>query len=147
MLRQSLASPLRSLYAGSAARTMLRQQVGQQVRMNSTVNTIVAKANGVVSLAKTAADETLYWSKVIAEVAKQVYLKEGLAPPSVETFKSTYLSFSQKFLSKLASPEAVIDSAKSIDRQTVYRYTAYGVQIVGFFSLGEVIGRRKLVGY
>ncbi|KAK9379238.1 mitochondrial ATP synthase g subunit-domain-containing protein [Kockiozyma suomiensis] len=143
MQRQSFSSPLRTLYGGAASRALLRQQV----RQNSTLSTIVARANGAVTLAKTTFDNTLYWSKVVAEVAKQAYLKEAMSPPSIETFKSTYISLYQSLLLKAKAPEELIAFVKSLNGKSILAYSAYGIQILGFFSLGEIVGRRKLVGY
>ncbi|KAK9449480.1 mitochondrial ATP synthase g subunit-domain-containing protein [Limtongia smithiae] len=147
MLRQSVSSPLRSLLtAGPFSRVLLRQQ---PLRNNSTVTNAVAKATAAVNTAKATTEEGIYWSKVISEVAKQVYLKEGFTPPTVSQFENTYKSLYEKFLPFVMSPETLVAQIKAVgvSGPTVLKYTAYTLQILGMFSLGEIIGRRKLVGY
>ncbi|KAK9477630.1 mitochondrial ATP synthase g subunit-domain-containing protein [Lipomyces japonicus] len=144
MLRQSF-SPLRSLYAQGPFRTIVRQQF--IARQNSTVANVTAKATAIATSAKGLVDVSIYWSKVIAELSKQVYLKEGFAPPTVAQFQTTFKNLYAKSLPYLLSPEAVIASIKSINLNSSFKFNAYFIQVIGAFSLGEIIGRRKVVGY
>ncbi|ODV97968.1 hypothetical protein PACTADRAFT_31383 [Pachysolen tannophilus NRRL Y-2460] len=117
------------------------------VRFNSTssrVSGITEKLNGLK-------DSTLYWSKVIAELSKQVYLKEGLSPPNTTQLQSVYKSLYESSLKLVENPKALLEYLKTvpdkITKNTVIEYSSYAIQLAGLFSLGEVVGRRKLIGY
>ncbi|CCC69409.1 hypothetical protein NCAS_0C04190 [Naumovozyma castellii] len=91
--------------------------------------------------------KSIYYGKVGAELSKEIYRKEGLTPPNVDEFKSVYaklLGLGKEYSKK---PTELLNMAKSLKKNDLLKYGSYGVQILGFFSLGEVIGRRKLVGY
>lgn len=75
------------------------------------------------------------------EVLKQVYIKENLAPPKgLDQLKSSY--------------HEILRNASSLNfwKQTIEsgdwkRLAIYGIEAVGLFSIGEMIGRRHIVGY
>ncbi|KAG7895548.1 hypothetical protein KL936_000256 [Ogataea polymorpha] len=77
--------------------------------------------------------------------------KEGLAPPSVAEIQQVYQGLYKKALEFAAQPKTSADGlikvAKSLSKEEYLRFGAYFIQIVGLFSLGEIIGRRQIVGY
>lgn len=97
------------------------------------------------------ANQATYWAKVSGEVAKQVYVKEGLAPPSVGEFQKVADCATKLAQQAAKDPRGTVatfvKTAEGQSKTDVLRYLAYFVQIVGFFSLGEIIGRRNVVGY
>ncbi|ODV82787.1 hypothetical protein CANARDRAFT_30578 [[Candida] arabinofermentans NRRL YB-2248] len=108
------------------------------------ISSYINKATGIANTA-------VYWSKVTLELGKQIYIKEGLAPPSVAELQSVYQSVYKQLLSIAKAPKPFLDSSvayvKTISKDEGLRYGAYFIQIVGLFSLGEMIGRRQIVGY
>ncbi|SCU89363.1 LAFA_0E17502g1_1 [Lachancea sp. 'fantastica'] len=104
-------------------------------------------ANGVVSKAQAYATKSIYYSKVVGELSKQVYLKEKLQPPSVGEFQSVYTSLYKQAVSMALKPKQSLSLFKNVQKDDLIKYGAYGVQLAGLYSLGEVIGRRKVVGY
>lgn len=92
-----------------------------------------------------------YWSKVIAELGKQIYVKEGYAPPSLAEFQNVYKQLfalgKTQFTKYSENPKALLDVYNAITRQHVLKYGAIGVQFAGLFALGEMIGRRHIVDY
>ncbi|VEU22491.1 DEKNAAC103687 [Brettanomyces naardenensis] len=96
-------------------------------------------------------DCAAYWTKVAGEVAKQVYLKEGLAPPKTTEFKQVYDDAINQGLSFIKNPKgystSLVRSSQNFTTNDIVKYTSYLLQILGFFALGEIIGRRQVVGY
>lgn len=92
-------------------------------------------------------NHAVYWAKVTGELGKQIYLKEGFAPPTVSQFQSVYQTVFNSVKSYAFKPQKVIDCAEAITKNDVLKYSAYGIQILGLFTLGEVVGRRNLIGY
>ncbi|KAI9216829.1 mitochondrial ATP synthase g subunit-domain-containing protein [Blastocladiella britannica] len=98
-------------------------------------------ANQVVSRAAAALEPVTYRIRVVGEVAKLVYKAERLAPPTQAT---------------LAEAQQVGQSLVQSVRQGAYKSwatadMAKGAVLAGeaftFFLLGEIVGRRNLVGY
>ncbi len=83
------------------------------------------------------------------EVSKQIYAKEGLAPPKLKDFEVVYKKLYQQALQYTQQPQKALDLTKNIKftKDNVYKYGAYAIQLLGLFSLGEIIGRRKVFGY
>ncbi|EDO14523.1 hypothetical protein Kpol_274p6 [Vanderwaltozyma polyspora DSM 70294] len=91
--------------------------------------------------------KTVYYGKVGLEISKQVYAKEGLQPPTVAQFKQVYNNAYKKGLEYVYEPKKVVSCAQKLQRKDLVKYGALGIQLLGFYSLGEIIGRRHLVGY
>ena len=94
-----------------------------------------------------ATEKTVYYGKVTAELSKQVYSKEKLQPPTLQDFKTVYSQIWKCGLERVTSPKAAANCISSAPMDVYLKCGAYGIQILGCFALGEVIGRRKLVGY
>ncbi|GMG19042.1 unnamed protein product [Ambrosiozyma monospora] len=108
-------------------------------------------ASSIADQATGALNSTVYWAKVSGEVAKQIYIKEGLAPPTISEFQKVYGEGLSQFLKFTKDPKdytlQVVGCAKSTSKDQWFRYAAYAVQIFGLFALGEIVGRRQIVGY
>ncbi|KAJ9081552.1 hypothetical protein DSO57_1013473 [Entomophthora muscae] len=83
-------------------------------------------------------EKTVYGAKVGAEVAKEVYTKEQMAPPTSEQLQQA-----SKELFALAKNTDI----QKITREDLLKAAYYGSQVYGFFLVGEIIGRFNIVGY
>ncbi|CAG8508055.1 1834_t:CDS:2 [Paraglomus occultum] len=116
-----------------------------QVRFASTTAAVAEKSGqvtkGVQNLAtKIAAlrKPILYNAAVVRELVKEVWKREDLSPPSLAQIEEAR-SYLQKTL-----------HWKHIKSLSLYDYARIGVrsaEVAGFFFIGEVIGRRSLIGY
>ncbi|EAU85024.1 hypothetical protein CC1G_04120 [Coprinopsis cinerea okayama7 len=82
----------------------------------------------------------LYNLAVARELAKQVYVAERLQPPTLDAVKAAYKSL----WSQVSSPAAIRQFAAS---GQVAQVGVYGLQAYTIFKIGEILGRRSLVGY
>ncbi|KAJ3375999.1 ATP synthase subunit G atp20 [Allomyces arbusculus] len=86
-------------------------------------------------------DPIIYYSKVVAEVAKQVYTKNNLQPPAMATMQEA-----QSIASSLA--KSVMQGAhKTWTKTDVQKGAVLAGEAITFFLIGEVVGRRSLIGY
>ncbi|WYZ44344.1 hypothetical protein EsH8_VII_000780 [Colletotrichum jinshuiense] len=100
----------------------------------------------------------IYYSRVGLELSKIVFRGQKMAPPPVTTFQTYF----QNALSALKNPNALLSSASStassaaakpasiasrINTATVAAGAVVAAECLGFFTVGEMIGRFKLVGY
>lgn len=110
-------------------------------KATNTVNSLVAKSTQLANCA-------VYWGKVSAEVGKVIYKKEGLAPPSQKDFQTLYES-ALKFAKSSQQQKKFLEDVAAFKptKECVVKAGVYGTQLLAFFSIGEVIGRRKVFGY
>lgn len=45
------------------------------------------------------------------------------------------------------SPEALLNSIRNVNRQQLATVGVVGAEVIGFFTVGTMIGRMKVVGY
>ncbi|KAG7090333.1 hypothetical protein E1B28_009453 [Marasmius oreades] len=78
---------------------------------------------------------------VARELVKHVYRAESLSPPtSIDTVRSAY----QTLWSRASSREYWVNAIRSGE---IARIGVYAVEAYGLYKIGEIIGRRSLVGY
>ena len=123
------------------------------------------RVNGIVDRVVGLQKPIVYWGKVSGEVAKQgsllcpgpgmliiVYLKEKMSPPSGQQFQETFEALRKqvenpnKIFSK-AMEYTNIAKVQEIGWQPIARAGLRGVELFGFFCVGEMIGRRSIMGY
>ncbi|KAH6634249.1 mitochondrial ATP synthase g subunit-domain-containing protein [Chaetomium sp. MPI-SDFR-AT-0129] len=94
----------------------------------------------------------VYYSKVFAEVAKLVFHGQKMSPPPASTFQTYF----QNLWKQLQTPGPFFSGlVESVNPQQVRNISraqlaAGGVllaECLGFFTVGEMIGRFKLIGY
>ena len=106
------------------------------------VGSLTSRVGGILgnlSAVQKFQEPVVYYSKVVGEVAKQVYLKEKMSPPNWETMQSSY-----KSLWGTVSKTSTFKSLSPVDGT---RIALYALEVYGFFVIGEMVGRRHLVGY
>lgn len=122
----------------------LRNYSSQAAKAQSIFTSVAQKSTA-------AAKVGLYYSKVFGELAKYVWLKEGLSPPSVaeiqKTFTSDLKALYASALKSSKSPAKLVEQAQGYTKDDYIRFGAYGIQFLGIFALGEIIGRRNIYGY
>ncbi|CAA7265698.1 unnamed protein product [Cyclocybe aegerita] len=150
----------------SLTRQTLRQRTLASRRFASTESTTQQKAQDVLAAAQKNASKAfesakklleplgekagqllgsykqplLYNLSVAKEIFKQIYVREGLQPPSLATVKEAYSSI----WAQVSNPAFAGNLIKSGD---LGRVGIYGLQAYGIFKIGEIVGRRSLVGY
>ncbi|KIJ91747.1 hypothetical protein K443DRAFT_685758 [Laccaria amethystina LaAM-08-1] len=82
----------------------------------------------------------LYNLSVTKEVLKQIYVAEALQPPTLSAVRQAYESIWYQVSRSGALGKLVRDGE-------VARVGIYGLQAYGIFKIGEIVGRRSLVGY
>lgn len=139
MFRQQLAR-------ASKASNMIRSSV----RFNSTnsaAENASSKVSGAVNMLNCVVSKTVFWGKVVGELSKQVYIKEGMAPPSSAQVKAVFELLQSQATAFVKHPEQAFNTIKDNAVPYAITFGVGAVQVVGLFSLGEIIGRRKIVGY
>ncbi|CAH0029508.1 unnamed protein product [Clonostachys rhizophaga] len=91
----------------------------------------------------------VYYSKVALELGKYVAQNQKMAIPSAATFQTFYQGLWQSIASGsiLRSPQNIINSVRNISVAQLATGGVIFAETLGFFTVGEIIGRFKLVGY
>ncbi|KAG6820816.1 hypothetical protein H0H93_011110 [Arthromyces matolae] len=85
--------------------------------------------------------EPLFYNfAVTREILKQIYRTEGLAPPSLNAIQTAYKSLWTN-VTNVAYLRQIVANGD------VARVGVYAVEAYGIFKIGEIFGRRSLVGY
>ncbi|KIM73295.1 hypothetical protein PILCRDRAFT_829234 [Piloderma croceum F 1598] len=83
----------------------------------------------------------MYNLSVTRELLKQVYIAERLQPPtSLSTIQSAYSTI----WARASNPEYWREAAKNGE---LARVGVYAIEAYGIFKIGEIFGRRSLIGY
>ncbi|ORZ14498.1 mitochondrial ATP synthase g subunit-domain-containing protein [Absidia repens] len=99
---------------------------------------IISCAQNLVSKAIALQKPIVYDAKVVGEIAKQVYTKEGMSFPTGAQFAEA-----QNFVKKNAN----VNALKSVTWNNVAKGGVVLAEIYTFFLIGEIVGRRNLIGY
>ncbi|KAF4125107.1 F-type H+-transporting ATPase subunit g [Geosmithia morbida] len=91
----------------------------------------------------------VYYSKVGLEVGKYIAHGQKMSLPSVATFQTYYRTFFESVKSGrfFKSPQAILQSIRSVSPLQLASGGVVLAELLGFFTVGEMIGRFKLVGY
>ncbi|KAK5992825.1 ATP synthase subunit g [Cladobotryum mycophilum] len=91
----------------------------------------------------------VYYGKVTAETAKLVFHAQKMAPPNAATFQSYYEALWNGLRSGtlIKSPQALIQQARNLSNAQLLAGGVIFAECLGFFTVGEMIGRFKLIGY
>ncbi|KIW90050.1 uncharacterized protein Z519_09481 [Cladophialophora bantiana CBS 173.52] len=113
----------------------------------------------VISFVESLIPPTIYYSRVGWELARIVFKNQQMAPPSVAQFQSYFqplinvfrnpasISSSASSAFKAVNPDAVLGTIRNANRSQLTTVGIIFAQVVGFFTVGEMIGRMKIVGY
>ncbi|KEY65138.1 hypothetical protein S7711_04228 [Stachybotrys chartarum IBT 7711] len=93
--------------------------------------------------------QVVYYSKVGLELGKLVAQGQKISIPSVATFQGFYQNLWTSIQNRtiLQSPQALIQQARSLNTAQLASGGVILAELLGFFTVGEMIGRFKLVGY
>lgn len=117
-----------------------------------------AASGGIVGRVQSLIPRVTYYSKVVLELGKLVAHQRAMAPPNAATFQS-YLQpvinaarnpmsiLNQTANSSAAQPVNVLNRVRNMTSAQWLSVGVVAAEVIGFYTVGEAIGRRKLVGY
>ncbi|ROW07789.1 hypothetical protein VMCG_03532 [Cytospora schulzeri] len=99
----------------------------------------------------------IYYSRVGLELGKLVFQGQKMSPPSISTFQSYFnrainavknpQSLLQSASSAATAPASAVNQVRNLSRAQLAGGAVLLAEVLGFFTVGEMIGRFKLVGY
>ncbi|KAK4994582.1 ATP synthase subunit G atp20 [Elasticomyces elasticus] len=100
---------------------------------------------------------TIYYSRVGLELAKLVFQGQKMSVPSMSHFQSYTQpimhavrnpgSLFNQTANATGSPTSMLSRLRNFDSQQMISTGVVAAEVIGFFTVGEMIGRRKIIGY
>ncbi|POR38019.1 ATP synthase subunit g, mitochondrial [Tolypocladium paradoxum] len=91
----------------------------------------------------------VYYSKVGFEMGRLVFQGQKMTPPSIATFQTYYQNLwrSIRTGSIFQAPQNLIHQVRNLSTTQLVTGGVVFAECLGFFTVGEMIGRFKIVGY
>ncbi|KAK3395535.1 mitochondrial ATP synthase g subunit-domain-containing protein [Sordaria brevicollis] len=117
--------------------------------LSTTLGRVGGRTGKLIAFVERQTPFVIYYSKVAAELGRIVFRGQSMTPPSVSTFQTYFQNFvksvqSGSFFSKAGAP---LQNVRNISRTQVAAAGVLLAECLGFFTVGEMIGRLKLIGY
>ncbi|KAL6713846.1 ATP synthase subunit G atp20 [Lecanora helva] len=132
---------------------------GAAQRATTLLGRIGGRTGRLISLVESMIPPTIYYSKVGFELSKLVFRGQKMSPPDLASFQK-YTQPLVKVVRNPAgilnkgvdtgssySPEAIFSRVRNLNTQQMVTAGVVGAEVIGFFTIGEMMGRMKLVGY
>ncbi|KAJ5241505.1 uncharacterized protein N7469_003096 [Penicillium citrinum] len=106
----------------------------------------------VVSFVDSMIPPTIYYSRVGLELGKLVFRGQNMAPPNMATFQSYFqplinVAKNPAAIKNLPSPQNFLARVRNASPKEMALAGVTAAEVLGFFTVGEIIGRFNLVGY
>ncbi|KAK5198201.1 ATP synthase subunit G atp20 [Exophiala xenobiotica] len=123
------------------------------------VSKIGGRTGRMISFVESLIPPTVYYSRVGLELARMVVKGQSMAPPSTAQFQSYLqplinvarnprsITSSMSSMTNSVNPESALSTVRNVNSQQLTTAAIIFAQVLGFFTVGEMIGRMKLVGY
>ncbi|KAI9370992.1 mitochondrial ATP synthase g subunit-domain-containing protein [Aspergillus egyptiacus] len=122
--------------------------------LGSTLKKVGGRTGKVVSFIESMIPPTLYYSRVGLELAKLVARGQSMAPPNMATFQSYYQPLINALRNPASlknanpvSPSSILARVRSANKKEIALFGVTVAEVIGFFTVGEMIGRMNIVGY
>merc|ERR1712000_116905 len=116
--------------------------------VGNTLNRIGGPAGKLVGFVERSTPFVVYYSKVGLELGKLVFQGQKMSPPSIATFQTYYQQIFRSIQNRsIPSPQSAINSIRNLGPAQLATVGVVFAEALGFFTVGEMIGRFKIVGY
>ncbi|KAJ9298851.1 hypothetical protein DTO271G3_3093 [Paecilomyces variotii] len=127
---------------------------GAASNIGSALRKVGGRTGKVIAYIDTLIPPTVYYSKVGIELAKLVFRGQKMTPPNLATFQAYFEPVINIIRNpsnlrnvKIPSPQALLGRLRNADKKELAFYGVTAAEVLGFFTIGEIIGRRNVVGY
>ncbi|KAJ5523782.1 hypothetical protein N7494_010432 [Penicillium frequentans] len=153
-VRHASSSSEKASQAASKAQEGLSKATAAAGPALSNAATALRKVGGPVGKVVSYDPPTVYYSKVGIELGRLVFRGQNMAPPNMATFQSYFQPMinvvrnpaSFKTLS-FPSPQNFLARVRNASPKELALAGVTAAEVIGFFTVGEMIGRWNLIGY
>ncbi|OCK82263.1 hypothetical protein K432DRAFT_380558 [Lepidopterella palustris CBS 459.81] len=125
----------------------------------NTLGRIGGRTGRLIGFIQSLIPPTIYYSKVGLELGKIIFEHRKMSPPSLATFQAYFqpvlnglrhpatLFTQTTTTSSTLQPASILNRVRNLSGPQMASAAVVGAEVLGFFSVGEMIGRFKVVGY
>ncbi|OOF95269.1 hypothetical protein ASPCADRAFT_207753 [Aspergillus carbonarius ITEM 5010] len=121
--------------------------------LGSALRKVGGRTGKVISFVDSMIPPTVYYSKVGLELAKLVFRGQNMTPPNLATFQTFFQPLTNVFRNPAAfknssfAPSNILARVRSADKKQLAVAGVTAAEVIGFFTVGEIVGRMNIVGY
>ncbi|KAI1005807.1 hypothetical protein K3495_g2413 [Podosphaera aphanis] len=113
---------------------------------------IGGRTGTIIAFTQQQVPRVIYYARVGLELGKLVFHGQNMTPPSMSTFQAHFHRLIEKArnpntLLASGSPAELIQRARNVSNNQLAHGAVLLAEVLGFFTVGEILGRFKLVGY
>ncbi|MCJ1355336.1 MAG: hypothetical protein MMC33_005327 [Icmadophila ericetorum] len=131
---------------------------GAAQRVGGAISSIGGRTGRLISFVQSLIPPTIYYSRVGLELSRMVFHGQKMYPPSPSAFQGYITAFTSAIRNPRSlfnstaqassmSPEKMLGSIRNLNSAQLLTGGVAVAEVLGFFTVGEMIGRMKLVGY
>ncbi|CEF72627.1 hypothetical protein SNK03_000760 [Fusarium graminearum] len=115
----------------------------------STLGKVGGRTGKIIGFVERQVPFVVYYSKVGLELGKFVFHNQKMSPPNMATFQTTYQNLIKSIQNRtiIQSSQNLVQQVRNIGPAQLAAGGVVAAEVLGFFTVGEMIGRFKLVGY
>ncbi|RDW90216.1 F1F0 ATP synthase subunit g [Aspergillus mulundensis] len=121
--------------------------------LGNTLKKVGGRTGKVVSFIESMIPPTIYYSRVGLELGKLVFRGQNMTPPSTATFQSYFQPLVNSLRNPATlqnakfSPQNILARVRNANKKEIALAGVTAAEVIGFFTVGEIIGRFNIVGY
>ncbi|KAL4818661.1 mitochondrial ATP synthase g subunit-domain-containing protein [Aspergillus spinulosporus] len=121
--------------------------------LGNTLKKVGGRTGKVVSFIESMIPPTIYYSRVGLELGKLVFRGQNMTPPSSATFQSYFQPLINAIRNPATlqnanfSPQYILTRIRNANKKEIALAGVTAAEVIGFFTVGEIIGRFNIVGY
>ncbi|KAL6237759.1 hypothetical protein BDW75DRAFT_203049 [Aspergillus navahoensis] len=121
--------------------------------LGNTLKKVGGRTGKVVSFIESMIPPTIYYSRVGLELGKLVFRGQNMTPPNTATFQSYFQPLINALRNPATvqnakfSPQNILARVRNANKKEIALAGVTAAEVIGFFTVGEIIGRFNIVGY
>lgn len=131
---------------------------GAAQKVSSALGGIGGRTGRLISFIESLIPPAVYYSRVGFELSKIVFRGQKMSPPNLQAFQA----YTQPLMRVVRHPAMLLDRASTsssatssnlltrmrhLNSQQLASAGVVAAEVLGFFTVGEMLGRMKIVGY
>ncbi|OJK05011.1 hypothetical protein ASPACDRAFT_74539 [Aspergillus aculeatus ATCC 16872] len=115
--------------------------------LGNALKKVGGRTGKVISFVESMIPPTVYYSKVGLELAKLVFRGQNMTPPNVATFQAYLEPLIRNPTNSAFAPSNIIARIRNANKKELAFAGVTAAEVIGFFTVGEMIGRMNIIGY
>jgi len=122
-------------------------------RVGNALGRVGGRTGRLIAFVERQIPPTIYYARVGLELSKLVFQGQKMSPPPVATFQQYFQTLVKSFRNPGAmfpnsgNPSSILQSIRNINSSQLATGGVVAAEVLGFFTVGEMLGRLKVIGY